>query len=120
MQHFEKHLIPFEVYEKYTQDFGNTEGRFGRAIKDLGFKCKSSNPKPTSEMLFFNDKNGEWGELLGFRHCHSELNYAYKYKGTPPPLKYLDERFMGGNDLKFIKLYEQTKDVSVLKDWYAK
>lgn len=118
MQHFEKYLIPFETYEKYTQEFGNTEGRFGRAIKDLGFKCKFSNPNPTSEQLYFNGQSGEWGELLGFRHIHAELNYAYRHKGIPPHSKYLDERYASGHDLKYLKLYEQTGDANVLKEWY--
>lgn len=120
IQHFEKYLIPFETYEKYTQELGNTEGRFGRAIKDLGFKYKLSVPFPTSEQLFFGGQSGEWGELLGFRHLHAEMNYAYRHKGIPPPSKYLDERYTSGNDIKYIKLYEEKNDVAVLKDWYAK
>jgi hypothetical protein len=120
MQHFEKHLLPFENYEKYTQELGNTEGRFGRAIKDLGLKCKQSNPVPSTEMLFHNDGKGEWQELVGFRHIHAELNHAYRYKGIPPSSKYLDERYTSSNDMQAIKLYEQTKDKQILENWWAK
>lgn len=119
MTHFEEHLIPFETYEKYTQDFGNTEGRFGRAIKDLGFKYKLSNPPPTTEQLFFNGQGGEWSDLIGFRHIHAEYNYAYKYKGIPPEPKYYDPRYMGG-DYELIKKYWETKDSSVFQNWWAK
>ena len=119
MKHFEQHLLPFENYEKYTQEFGNTEGRFGRAIKELGLKCKQSNPKPTTEQLFHNDGIGEWQELLGFRHIHAEHNYAYRYKGIPPEPKYFDTRYIGG-EIEIIKEYWETKDMSILKNWWAK
>jgi len=119
MLHFEKYLIPFETYEKYTQEYGNTEGRIGRAIKEYGFKCKQSNPKPTTEQLFYKGQCGEWGDLVGFRHIHAEHNYAYRYKGIPPEIKYFDKRFMG-DEYNAIKKYWEEQDKSILENWWAK
>ena len=118
MEHFERHFIPFENYEKYTQEFGNAEGRFGRAIKDLGLKQIIVSP-PKNEQLPAPGQ-GTWFDLVGLRHLHYEVNYAYRYKGIPPPFKYLDERYLGDADKTYIKLYEETGNPEVLKDWYAK
>lgn len=118
VQHFQDHFIPFENYERYTQEIGNTEGRLGRAIKDL--KLKQIRIEPPDEDMFRIPGKGTWWKLLGFRHLHAELNYSYRYKGIPPPSKYLDERFTSENDLKYIKLYEETQDINILKDWWAK
>jgi hypothetical protein len=118
MNHFEKHLIPFDVYEKYTQEFGNTEGRFKKAIKDLNLKEINVIP-PATEQLF--EKGcGTWYELLGFRHIHAEHNYAYRHRGIPPEFKYFDERYLGCQDKKYLKLYDETKDKKILEEWYAR
>ena len=116
-KHIFDHLVPWENYEKYTQSIGNMEGRFGKAIQDLGLKQKRVSP-PLEDM-FRQPGNGTWAELLGFRHIHAELNHAYRNRGIPPPLKYMDERFAAPHDLKYIKLYEETGDPKVLEEWYA-
>jgi len=121
MDHMEKHFIPFENYEKYTQEFGNAEGRFSRAIKDLGFKLAECEPSCNDQMHL--PGYGSFYELIGLRHVHGEHNYAYKYgrdkKLPPPPLEYFDSRYMGG-EYNIIKSYHETKDISVLEDWWAK
>lgn len=117
IQHFQDRFIPFEVYEKYTQEIGNTEGRFMRAIKDLGLKM-SIVSEPYDEQLG-RDLKGWWYENLGFRHIHSEHNIAYRYKGIPPHYKYLDERFMG-DEYRQIKAYWETKDMEILRNWWAR
>jgi hypothetical protein len=118
MRHFEKYFLPFENYEKYTQEFGNTEARFHRAIQDLKIKEIVVEP-PYNEQQHIKGY-GTWYNVVGFRHIHAEMNWAYRNKGIPPELKNLDERYLGEHDIKFLRLYEQTKDISVLKDWYAK
>ena len=129
IQHFQDHFIPFEVYEKYTQDIGNAEGRFGTAIRDLGLKkvdvIPPIGPDGEPDDMFRHNpstrkQNGTWYDLLGFRHIHSELNYCYREKGLPPPLKYLDERFTASNDIQAIKEYEETNDITVLDKWRGK
>ena len=120
VKHVQDHFIPWDVYEKYTQEFGNAEGRFGRAIKDLGLKqAKVAGPK---DDMFKVPGQGTWYELIGFRHIHAEENFSYRYKSPPtlPFFKYLDEKFMGDADKKFLKLYEDTKDPKVLEEWYAR
>lgn len=128
VQHFQDHFIPFEVYEKYTQAIGNAEGRFGTAIRDLGLKKAEIIPpigpdnKP-DDMFRHNPKtriqNGTWVEIIGFRHIHSEHNYAYRYKSIPPEVKYLDERFLG-DEYRIIKSYWETKDEKILENWWIK
>src|SRR4030042_1855525 len=115
VKHYEAHFIPFENYEKYTQEFGNAEGRLGRAIKDLGLKQVRVEP-PLEDMLK-TPGHGTWHKLLGFRHIHAEVNYAYRNKGIPPHYKYLDERFAEG-DYPLIKEYWDTQDIKVLERWW--
>lgn len=118
VKHLEEHLVPWENYEKHTQRLGNMEGRLGWAIRDLGLRQKRV--IPPLEDMFRTPGYGTWYELVGFRHIHAELNYAYRNKKIPPPLKYLDERFMGSHDLNFIRKYEETNDPKVLEDWWEK
>lgn len=118
IQHFQDHFIPFEVYEKYTQDIGNTEGRFMRAIKDLGLKFAIVS-EPCDEQLG-RVKQGWWYENLGFRHIHAEYNIAYRYKGIPPELKYVDTKYINQWEIDILKKYEETKDIKILEDWWCK
>jgi len=118
VQHFQEHLVPWENYEKHTQRIGNMEGRLGWAIKDLGLKQKRV--APPKEDMFRHPGTGTWYDLIGFRHIHAELNHAYRNKGIPPPMKYLDERFAAPHDFSFIKKYEETGDPKVLEEWWAK
>lgn len=117
VKHLENHLVPWENYEKHTQRIGNMEGRLGWAIKDLGLKQVRVNP-PLEDMLKVPG-HGTWFNTVGFRHIHSEHNYAYRNKGIPPPLEYLDKRHMGG-EYELIKTYWETKDPKVLEEWWAK
>lgn len=121
-KHMLDHMVPFEEYEKSTQEFGNTEGRLSVAVKELGLKqviCKpgSCPIHPVCEQL--HTPGGEWYDIIGMRHIHGELNYAYRYKGTPPPSKYLDQRFCGGEDWKAAIAYENG-DMEFVKNWHAK
>lgn len=118
VRHWQDHFVPFEKYEQYTQEYGNAEGRFGRAIADLQLKQVMVDP-PADDMLRVPGK-GVWFEKIGFRHIHSELNHAYRQKGIPPPLSYLDERYLSNHDIDHLKRYEENKDVSVLETWWAK
>jgi hypothetical protein len=124
MQHFQDHFIPWDVYEKYTQEYGNAESRFARAIKELGLKAVSVEPgkcpnhNPCEQL--HQPGTGTWYDVVGLRHIHGELGFAYRYKSIPPPLKYMDERIMGSHDLTFLKLYEETGDPKVLEEWWAK
>jgi hypothetical protein len=118
VDHLEHHLIPWDNYEKHTQRVGNMEGRFGWAIKELGLRQKKVDP-PLEDM-FRTPGHGAWFEHIGFRHIHAELNYAYRNRKTPPPLAYLDERYVGDHDLKHLKKWEETHDPKVLESWWEK
>ena len=116
-KHMIDHVVPFEEYEKSTQDFGNTEGRLAHAVRDNGLKQVIVEP-PYNEQLHIPG-TGFWYKTLGFRHIHGELNYAYRYKANPPPSKYLDERFVGNEDWKAALAYE-AGDIEFVKNWWAK
>jgi hypothetical protein len=115
--HLIDHVVPFEEYEKSTQEFGNTEGRLSHAVKDLNLKQVIVEP-PYNEQ-FHIPGQGYWYKTIGFRHIHGEHNYAYRYKGIPPEPKYFDKRFMG-DEYNQIKEYWETKDMKVLENWWAK
>jgi hypothetical protein len=115
--HFEKYFIPFDNYEKYTQDFGNCERRMAIAVTQLGLKHVKVTPGFNTQ---FHVKGvGTWWDILGFRHIHAEHNYAYRNRLTPPEIEYFDERFVSG-EYATLKKYWETKDESVLEDWWVK
>ena len=131
-KHMNDHMVPFEEYEKSTQDFGNTEGRLRRAVDELGLKeviCKpgSCPSHPVCEQI--HAPGGEWYDVIGMRHTHGELNYSHRYgrqmfekQGIilpPPPSKYLDERYTGNEDIKAARAYE-AGDIEFVKNWWAK
>jgi hypothetical protein len=118
MSHFEAHFIPYETFEKYTQEIGNCEARFGRAIRDLNVQqvIVPENPYNTQSHL---KGYGTWYKLLGFRHIHAEHNYAYRNRGIPPEIQYFDSRFMG-DEYNTIKAYWEIEDPDILERWWAK
>jgi len=114
MKHFQDHLIPLDIYEKYAEEMGNTEGRFARAIKDLGLKVVKVPVNPKSTQI--HTPYGTWYDILGFRHIHAEYNYAWKHKLVPPEPKYLDKRYLGRKGT-LIEEYYKTKNKKLLKEW---
>lgn len=121
-KHMNDHMVPFEEYEKSTQNFGNTEGRFRKAVDALGLKevvCHPGACPSHSVCEQLHVPSGEWYETIGMRHIHGELNYAHRYKQMPPPSKYIDERFCGGEDIKAARAYE-SGDIDFVKSWWAK
>lgn len=115
-KHMIDHVVPFEEYEKSTQNFGNTEGRLAVAVRELGLTQQIVKP-PYNEQHHI--PGGAWHETIGFRHIHGEHNYAYRYKALPPHFKYLDERYMG-DEYRVIKEYWETGNIKVLENWWAK
>lgn len=140
-KHMNDHMVPFEEYEKSTQEFGNTEGRLAVAVRDLGLKAvvvpTGKCPHHDQCEQFHEPGHGLWYDAIGFRHIHGEHNYAYRYKGTPPHYRYLDQRFMGDeyNQIKkYHDLLESAKGIddadevvnihnqarAILEGWWAK
>ena len=132
-KHMNDHMVPFEEYEKSTQDFGNTEGRLAIAARDLGLKqviCKPGKC-PHHEVCeqLHTAGTGDWYDIIGMRHIHGELNYAHRYGKShfdktgeilPVPLSsYLDDRHCGGEDIKAARAYE-AGDIEFVKNWWAK
>jgi hypothetical protein len=118
MKHFQDHLIPLAAYEESAPTFGNTEGRFARAILDLGLKVVKVPTNPNDTQL--SRSSGTWYEKVGFRHIHGEYNKAYRYKLVPPETKYLDSRYFNKAELDLLDKYHETKDQKVLEEWWAK
>lgn len=122
--HLIDHMVPFEAYEKSTQEFGNTEGRFSHAARELGLKLATCK-EPFNEQ--HHEPGGGWYEAIGFRHIHGEHNYAYRYHKIPPRAEYFDQRFMG-DEFHQIKAYWDIVDAGgdmnaaneILKNWWAK
>ena len=122
-KHMNDHMVPHEEYNNSTQEFGNTEGRLAVACRQLGLKvvstvCGSCPTHVNCCEQMHESGHGTWYDLIGFRHIHGELNYAYRYKGIPPSHKYLDVRYANPWDYAMCKAYDETKDIAVLKDWW--
>lgn len=124
-QHMINHVVPFEEYEKSTQEFGNTEGRLAVACRELGLKAFKVPVEPFNEQ--HHEPGGTWYELIGFRHIHGEHNYAYRYHKIPPQPQYFDPRFMG-DEYNQIKAYwdivnsggDLNRAQEILTNWWAK
>lgn len=124
-KHMIDHVVPFENYEKSTQDFGNTEGRLAVAVRELGLKALKAPVEPFNEQ--HHEPGGTWHDLIGFRHIHGEHNYAYRYKKVPPHPKYFDPRFVG-DEYNQIKAYwdlresgaDQNQLNEILVNWWVK
>lgn len=106
MDHFTKGFIPLKAYESTCLEYGNCEGRMGRAIKDLELKVVNlENPK--NEQL--HEKGyGDFCKIAGFRHIHAEEGYAWKMRNSipkvySPELKYIDEKYMNSQELEFMR-----------------
>lgn len=123
-KHMNDHMVPASEYYKSTQEYGNTEGRLAVAVRELGLKavvCKTSScPSHSVCEQLHVPGNGDWYDLIGFRHIHGEMNYAYRYKQIPPETKYLDKRFVSSNDYNASEIYHNTKDIKTLENWWMK
>ena len=73
----------------------------------MGILVRAPNANDYDDMLRVPGQ-GLWFEKMGFRHIHSEHNFAYRNKGIPPHPKYFDERFMG-DEINVIKEYWDTQ-----------
>lgn len=74
------------------KSFGNTEGRFGKAISEQNFKCIPVK-NPDNDQFSFGQR-GTWGEILGFRHLHGEEKYRMGHHVNPIEEKFYDKRFL--------------------------
>jgi hypothetical protein len=93
MQHIQDHLIPFEVYEKYSAKLGSGEVRFAQAILDLGMKLKKPNRNPKNLQLSI--PGGLWYDIIGFRHIHGEYKESLNSKNIGNiPWEYIDKRYL--------------------------
>lgn len=108
MVHFRDYLIGIDVYEKYSEKMGNTEGRFAIAIKELGLKLKKVPVNPVNTQVAA--PGGTWYDILGFRHIHGEFNNSHRRKKIPPHYKYLDSRYMTSK-YDLVKSYYDEKDI---------
>ena len=114
MKHFSDGFIPLKHYEATCQEWGNCEGRMGRAIKDLGLKVvKLENPK--NEQLF-PKYQGDWCKELGFRQIHSEHNIWWRDQENlvPPDLKYYDKKFISQQELDAVTKWWERNEKSPL------
>lgn len=115
VQYMQDHFIPFDTYEKYSV-MGGAEARMYAAIKQYGLKMVSVE-KPA--MWDCNIAQGTWYDLVGLRHIHGELHYAFVKQLEPPHYKYIEERYLlPVYNYKLIKEYWDTYDINILKNWW--
>jgi len=90
-QYMQDHFIPFDNYEKYIE-MGGAEARMQAAIKHYGLK-RVDTPKPNVWDCNY-DPQGTWYDLVGLRHIHGELDYAFKKRLIPPHYEYIEEKYL--------------------------
>ena len=118
VKYMQDHFIPFDNYEKYIE-MGGAEARIRAGIRELNLKMVSVPGEPTPDNT--HDLKGTWYDMVGLRHIHGEIDYAYKKRTIPPDPKYIDGKYLlpiYRYDL--VKKYWDTKDLSVLEDWWHK
>lgn len=113
-EHYVKHFVPFETYEKTHQRLGNPESRLHIATQELGLKVVKPEKNPFDTQVSVPGV-GTWAELIGFMHIHGIYNKALRYKKMPPHHKYLDPRYCAKHNYDKIKQYYKTKDKKHLK-----
>ncbi len=73
----------FEAYNKVPLiGSDQLERRWYKAFREANLKFKMSPYAKTREDLELPEKNGMWGELLGFRHIHGENEWITKHIST--------------------------------------
>lgn len=107
-EHYVKHFVPFETYEKTHQRLGNPESRLQIAAQELGLKVVKPKKNPVDTQL--SAPSGTWYELIGFMHIHGIYNKSLRYRKMPPHHKYLDPRYCPGRVYDKIKQYDETQD----------
>jgi len=113
-EHYVKHFVPFETYEKTHQRLGNPESRLHIASEELGLKVVKPKENPADTQVSVPGV-GTWDKLIGFRHIHGIYNKALRYQKLPPHHKYLDKRFCPAHVYNKIKEYDDTGNKKFLE-----
>ena len=118
VQYMQDHFIPFENYEKYIQ-MGGAESRIRAAIREYGLSLVEMAESPTPDCT--HDLKGTWYDLVGLRHIHGEVDYAFKKRLIPPHYSYIEEQYLLPiYNYKLIREYWDTHDIRVLEEWWLK
>lgn len=118
VQYMQDHFIPFEKYEEFLH-MGGAESRIRAAIHEMNLKLidMPSDPEPDCT----HNLKGTWFDLVGLRHIHGEVDYAYKKRLIPPHYKYIDAKnLLPVYNYELIKQYWDTGDLKVLENWWLK
>lgn len=111
-------IVDFMVDEAYKPTFedgtyyGNIEGRFGKAIAKLGFKC-SEVRNPTTSHFSYGDR-GTWGDCLGFKHLHGMEKWRLGCHHAPLLKECYDTRYLNAAELNALEYYWSTNDTNKL------
>lgn len=118
VQYMQDHFIPFENYEKYVH-LGGAEGRIRAAIRDLDLKMVSVQDAPEPDCT--HNLKGTWYDLVGLRHIHGELDWAFKKRLVPPHSDYIDGKYLKPiYRYDLIRKYWDTQDNNLLEEWWWK
>jgi hypothetical protein len=112
------HFIPFAKYEQYLH-MGGAESRIRAAIKHFGVNLINMPHDPMPDCT--HDLKGTWYDLVGLRHIHGELDWAFKKGLIPPHYRYIEERYLLPiYNYTLVKEYWDTKNIEILNDWWRK
>jgi hypothetical protein len=113
-------IIDLMVQEAYKaadetgENYGNIEGRFGKAIKKLGIKCSDLNNPLNSHFSY--GYRGTWGDCLGFKHLHGMEKWRMGCHHAPMPREWYDTRYLGPAELAALEYFWTTNDTSKLQE----
>lgn len=98
---------------------GGAESRIRAAIRDLKLNMVSVPDAPMPDCT--HDLKGTWYDLVGLRHIHGEVDWAFKKKLVPPHYDYIDKRYLPPiYRYDLIKKFWDSMDESVLQEWWLK
>lgn len=102
-------LMIKDAYVSHAPDgsaYGNIEGRFAKAIQQLGFKCSKVNNPVHSQFSY--GYRGTWGDCLGFKHLHGMEKWRQSVHHKPLPREWYDTRYLSHGELEILQKFWDT------------
>jgi len=98
------------------KQFGNPEGRMGKAISMQGLQVVPIARNPEHGQFSYGDR-GTWGDVLDFYHLHGAEKWRKSNREYPFPREFYDLRYVSGNELEALKYYWDTGRVDRMEEF---
>ena len=97
------------------KQFGNPEGRMGKAISMQGIKCAQNIRNPEHGQFSYGDR-GTWGDVLDFNHLHGAEKWRKGNHQLPFPRECYDMRYVSGAEHIALTYYWDTGNIDKMEE----